>query len=78
MPLRRELKVTFQKPIKTTNLDDSGEEIPSIDYSELVRETTTTLTESAERILKTTIIGVGALIAMQTLREVIVKATPQG
>ena len=72
----RHFEVKIRKDPKTTETDNTVEELASVDYSDLVRETTNTLIETTERWLKTAVIGIGVYVAADTLRQVIVKITP--
>lgn len=63
------LQLKFVNDSKTETPTDTTEAKPSVDYVQLVRDTTGSLA-------KTVVIGVGVYVAADTLRQVIVKLTP--
>lgn len=63
----RSIQVSFNK--NNPNLEDSSSDT-QVDYAQIVRDTT-------ETVAKKIILGVGVYVAVDTLRQVIVKLTPQ-
>jgi hypothetical protein len=63
------LQLNLVNKPKSTETDVNSEAAPSVDYAQIVRETT-------ETVAKNLIIGVATYVAVDTLRQVIVKITP--
>lgn len=67
---KRSIEMKIVKSPKNSTSTETSEETPSIDYVQLVRNTTETVAASV-------IVGVVLYVGADTLRQVIVKLTPQ-
>lgn len=63
------LQLKLVNDSKTETPNETSEAHASVDYVQLVRDTT-------ETVAKHVVIGVGVFVAADTLRQVIVKLTP--
>ena len=67
---RRSIEMKLVKNPKPKKTDEDPEPTVPVDYAQIVRETT-------ETVVKGVIITVGSFVVLDTLRQAIVKITPQ-
>ena len=63
-------QVTVSKKPKTSDTDTASLTAAPVDYAQIVRETT-------ETVAKYAVVAVGSYVAADTLRQILVKLTPQ-